>query len=49
VTSELKDDPTFQGYHVSANWTLTGENRPYDKKRGIFKIRYRQEVLMKGV
>ncbi len=37
VNSESIGDPTFYGYHVSANWTLTGEYRPYDKKRGIFK------------
>jgi phosphate-selective porin OprO/OprP len=37
VNSESAGDPTFHGYHVSAVWTLTGEHRPYDKKRGLFK------------
>ncbi|MCP4259964.1 MAG: hypothetical protein GY774_20990 [Planctomycetes bacterium] len=36
VNSESTGDPTFHGYHVNANWTLTGESRPYNKKRGFF-------------
>jgi phosphate-selective porin OprO/OprP len=45
VNSEPTDDPTFYGYHVSAVWTLTGEHRPYDKKRGLF----RNPIPAKGV
>ena len=31
------DDPVIDGYHVTASWILTGEVRPYDKRRGIFR------------
>ncbi|MEH6604736.1 MAG: porin [Pseudomonadales bacterium] len=30
------DDPTLDGYHVTASWLLTGEVRPYNKRVGIF-------------
>jgi len=31
------DDPSIDGYHVTASWILTGEVRPYNKRVGIFK------------
>ena len=30
-------NPTFSGYHVSANYFLTGEHRGYNKRRGIVR------------
>ena len=30
-------DPSFDGYHVTASWILTGEVRPYNKRVGIFR------------
>ena len=30
-------DPTFSGYHVTANYILTGEMRPYNKRSGVFR------------
>lgn len=29
-------DPTFDGYHVTGSWILTGEMRDYRKRTGIF-------------
>lgn len=29
-------DPSFDGYHITASWILTGEMRPYNKKNGTF-------------
>jgi len=31
------NDPSIDGYHVTASWILTGEVRPYNKRVGIFK------------
>jgi phosphate-selective porin OprO/OprP len=31
------ENPTFDGYYVSANWVLTGEMRPYSNKNGLFR------------
>ena len=30
-------NPTFSGYHVAANYFLTGEHRGYNKRRGIVR------------
>jgi len=30
------DDPSFDGYHITASWIMTGEMRPYNKKNGTF-------------
>ena len=30
------DDPSFDGYHITASWIMTGEMRPYNKNNGIF-------------
>ncbi len=30
------NDPTFNGYHITASWILTGEMRPYNKRNGTF-------------
>jgi phosphate-selective porin OprO/OprP len=30
-------DPTFTGYHITANYVLTGEMRPYNKRSGLFR------------
>lgn len=30
-------DPTVDGYHVSASWSLTGEMREYNKRVGVFR------------
>lgn len=29
-------DPSFNGYHITASWIMTGEMRPYRKKNGTF-------------
>ncbi len=36
VKNAALENPTFDGYYVSANWVLTGEMRPYNKKNGLF-------------
>jgi phosphate-selective porin OprO/OprP len=33
----IYDDPTIDGYHITASWILTGEVRPYNKRVGIFR------------
>jgi len=30
------NDPSFDGYHIAASWTITGEMRPYNNKNGTF-------------
>lgn len=37
VKNASLENPTFDGYYVSANWVLTGEMRPYSKKNGLFR------------
>jgi len=41
VINQIEDaaagDPTFRGYHLTANYILTGEMRPYNKRNGIFQ------------
>ena len=37
VKNASLENPTFDGYYVSANWVLTGEMRPYNKKNGLFR------------
>ncbi|MEP4149251.1 MAG: porin [Halioglobus sp.] len=41
VRTDLGDaalnDPTIDGYHVTASWILTGEVRPYNKRGGVFR------------
>ena len=37
VKNTALENPTFDGYYVSANWVLTGEMRPYSKKNGLFR------------
>jgi len=29
-------NPTFSGYHIIGSWTVTGEERPYNRRSGIF-------------
>ncbi len=37
VESPTMDDPTFGGYHISANYMLTGEHRGYNKRRAVVR------------
>jgi phosphate-selective porin OprO/OprP len=37
LDAPLYGDPSFDGYHVTASWILTGEVRPYNKRVGIFR------------
>ena len=37
VESPSIGDPTFSGYHIAANYLLTGEHRGYNKRRGIVR------------
>ncbi|RKX45064.1 MAG: hypothetical protein DRP64_05325 [Verrucomicrobia bacterium] len=37
VDAPADGDPTFTGYHVTANYVLTGEMRPYNKRSGLFR------------
>lgn len=36
VSNPSLGNPTFDGYWLSAAWTLTGEMRPYNRKNGTF-------------
>ena len=36
VDAPALGDPTFDGYHVTGSWILTGEMRAYRKRTGIF-------------
>lgn len=36
VKSSILNDPSFNGYHLTASWIITGEMRPYNKKNGVF-------------
>jgi phosphate-selective porin OprO/OprP len=36
LDSDILQDPSYDGYYVSANWALTGEHRPYNKRSGSF-------------
>jgi phosphate-selective porin OprO/OprP len=36
VDAAAIQDPTVEGYHVTASWILTGEVRSYNKRSGIF-------------
>lgn len=36
VDASALGDPSFDGYHVTASWILTGEMRQYRKRNGIF-------------
>lgn len=37
IDSEELLDPTVEGFHVNAAWTLTGEMREYNKRVGVFR------------
>ena len=37
VTNPSLNNPSFDGYFVSASWVLTGEMRPYNKNNGLFR------------
>ncbi len=37
LDAPVYNDPSIDGYHVTASWILTGEVRPYNKRVGIFK------------
>jgi len=37
VDSPQFGDPNFSGYHVAANYFITGEHRGYNKRRGIVR------------
>ena len=37
VKNAALENPSFDGYFVSANWVLTGEMRPYTQKNGLFR------------
>ncbi len=32
-----RSDPTFDGWHISLNWFVTGEHRGYDRRRGLVR------------
>jgi phosphate-selective porin OprO/OprP len=36
VASPESGDPTFNGYHLTASWAVTGETRAYRKRSGVF-------------
>jgi phosphate-selective porin OprO/OprP len=36
IDSPLYGDPSYDGYHLTASWILTGEVRPYNRRVGIF-------------
>ena len=36
VDNDILDDPSFDGFHITASWILTGEMRRYNKKNGTF-------------
>lgn len=36
LQTESMGNPSYDGYYISANWALTGENRPYNKRNGSF-------------
>jgi phosphate-selective porin OprO/OprP len=36
VDSPEIGNPSFDGYHISASWALTGEMRSYRKRSGVF-------------
>lgn len=42
------EDPTFNGYYVSAGWFLTGESRPYKFQEGIFDSVRPNSLVGKG-
>jgi len=37
VSSPALENPSFDGYYVSASWILTGEMRPYNERNGLFR------------
>jgi len=37
VNSSQFGDPTFSGYHIAANYFLTGEHRGYNKRMGVVR------------
>jgi len=37
VSGASSGSPRFAAYYVMASWTLTGEPRPYDRKKGVFE------------
>lgn len=37
VDSPTIGDPTFSGYHITANYMLTGEHRGYNKRRAVVR------------
>ncbi|MEH6584313.1 MAG: porin [Halioglobus sp.] len=36
IDAPVYGDPSYDGYHVTASWILTGEVRPYNRRVGIF-------------
>ncbi len=34
VSSDVANDPHFDGWYATASWVVTGEHRPYDRKSG---------------
>jgi phosphate-selective porin OprO/OprP len=36
VASPESGDPTFNGYHLTGSWAVTGETRAYRKRSGVF-------------
>jgi phosphate-selective porin OprO/OprP len=36
VNANNYNDPTFDGFHVSGTWALTGEERSYMRRQGLF-------------
>jgi len=36
VSNTELGNPSFDGYYITAAWTLTGEMRAYNKKSGVF-------------
>jgi phosphate-selective porin OprO/OprP len=37
IDDPTSGNPTFTGYHVTLNYVLTGEMRPYNKRSGLFR------------
>ncbi|MCP4898468.1 MAG: hypothetical protein GY906_15950 [bacterium] len=43
-------NPTFDGFYLSANWILTGEMRPYNKRSGVIdRVPIAQSVYQGGI
>jgi phosphate-selective porin OprO/OprP len=49
VDSPALGDPSFDGYHVTASWALSGEMRSYNRRSGLFnQLRVSRSVYEGG-